>query len=84
MNVRAVTAWVRGMFCFEEERLEDILAYLSEWYGFRVDFRDARLKDRRFSVEVKRYGEAHDVLRLIEETGAVRFREAGLTVEVLP
>ncbi len=84
VNVRAVTAWVRGMFCFEEERLEDILAYLSEWYGFRVDFRDARLKDRRFSVEVKRYGEAHDVLRLIEETGAVRFREAGLTVEVLP
>ncbi len=84
VNVRAVMAWVRGMFCFEEERLEDILAYLSEWYGFRVDFRDARLKDRRFSVEVKRYGEAHDVLRLIEETGAVRFREAGLTVEVLP
>lgn len=84
VNVRAVTAWVRGMFCFEEERLEDILAYLSEWYGFRVDFRDVRLKDRRFSVEVKRYGEARDVLRLIEETGVVRFRQRGLTVEVLP
>lgn len=83
VNTRAVTAWVRGMFCFEEERLEDILAYLSEWYGFRVEFRDERLRERRFSVEVKRYGEARDVLRLIEETGVVRFREKGLTVEVL-
>lgn len=83
VNVRAVTAWVRGMFCFEEERLEDILAYLSEWYGFRVSFRDARLKNLLFSVEVRRYGEARDVLRLIEETGAVRFRQAGDAVEVL-
>lgn len=82
VDTEVVTAWVRGMFYFNKERLEDILVYLSDWYGFQVDFRDKAAKDQKFSVELKRYGNVNDILQLIEETGAVKFKQVGTTIQV--
>ncbi len=82
VDTEVVTAWVRGMFYFNRERLEDILAFLSEWYVFQVDFRDEGAKDKKFSVELKRYGDINDILQLIEETGAVEFKQIGRTIQV--
>lgn len=82
VDTRAVTAWVRGMFYFDEERLEDILAYLADWYGFRPEYVRPYAKGQRFSVELRRYGNVDDVLRFIEETGVVRFERRGTLVKV--
>lgn len=82
VDTRAVTAWVRGMFCFDEERLEDILAYLADWYGFQVEYRCAGIRTERFSVELRRFGNVDDVLRFIEETGVVRFEREGTLIRV--
>lgn len=82
VDTEVVTAWVRGMFYFNKERLEDILVYLSDWYGFQVDFRDEEAKNKKFSVELKRYGNINDILQFIEETGAVEFKQVGTTIQV--
>lgn len=82
VDTRAVTAWVRGMFYFDGETLEDIMANLADWYGFRVEYCHPAVKLRRFSVELKRYGSVDDVLKFMEETGAVRFERKGSLIKV--
>lgn len=81
-DIRAVTAWVRGMFCFNEVPLEDMMQRLAEWYGFEVQYRQPALKARKFSVELKRYDDVDRILRLVEETGSVRFQREGISVTV--
>lgn len=81
-DIRAVTAWVRGMFCFNEVTLQDMMQCLAEWYGFEVEYRNPALKERKFSVELKRYEDVDRILRLIEETGTVRFQREGIRVTV--
>ncbi|MDE5610433.1 MAG: DUF4974 domain-containing protein [Odoribacter sp.] len=82
VDTRAVTAWVRGMFYFDGETLEDIMADLADWYGFRVEYCQPAVKMRRFSVELKRYGNVDDVLKFMEETGVVRFEREGTLIKV--
>ena len=72
-NVEAVIAWKNGRFIFDNRRIEDIMYDLSRWYDVKVFFANSKVKDKRFSVDVPRYGEIESILTLIEGTGETFF-----------
>ena len=72
-NIEEVTAWRNGKFIFNNRRIEDIMYDLARWYDIKVFFANPRVKEKRFSVDVERYGNIEFILRLIEGTGEASF-----------
>ena len=87
MEVRQVDAsnyglWRKGIFYFEDRRLEEILEALARWYGVEVFYVNPETKDMRFTVEIKRYENIDAILRRIAQTERVHFGVSGRTVTV--
>lgn len=87
MEVRQVDAsnyglWRKGIFYFEDRRLEEILDALARWYGVEVFYVNPETKGMRFTVEIKRYENIDAILRRIAQTERVHFGVSGRTVTV--
>ncbi len=82
VDTNVVTAWVRDMFYFDEQPLEQIMEELSRWYEFDVVFENNELKQRRFTLEASRYENIDKVLDLIEATHVVKCRKEGKNVYI--
>ena len=87
MEVRQVDAsnyglWRKGIFYFEDRRLEEILDALARWYGVELFYVNPETKDMRFTVEIKRYENIDAILRRIAQTERVHFGVSGRTVTV--
>lgn len=82
VDTNVVTAWVRDMFYFDEQPLEQIMEELSRWYEFKVVFENENAKKRLFTIEVSRYDSIDKVLELIEETRVVSCRKEGKTIYI--
>ena len=76
------TLWRKGIFCFNDTRLEDIMDALARWYDVHVFFQNPRMKNDRYSVEIRRYEEIDTILRRMAETNRVKFSVNGRTVSV--
>lgn len=72
VNVSEVVAWRRGVFLFDNTRLEDIMEELGRWYDVEVFFENQAIRDERFSVDIRRYSTIEEVLQLIESTNTVK------------
>ncbi|WP_320018591.1 FecR domain-containing protein [Labilibaculum manganireducens] len=72
-NIESVTAWKNGKFIFDNRRIEDIMYDLARWYDVKVFFANSKVKDKRFSVDVPRYGEIESILTLLKGTGETSF-----------
>lgn len=81
-NIEEVTAWKNGQFIFDSRRLENIMYDLARWYDIKVFFANSTVKDKKFSVDVQRYGQIEDILTLIEGTGDARFTIKGNVITV--
>lgn len=74
--------WKDGVFCFEDAPLETILDALARWYDVHVFYQNPGLKDTRYSVKIKRYGNIDEILRRIAQTNRVRFEIKNRTINV--
>ena len=82
VDTNVVTAWVRDMFYFDEQPLEQIMEELSRWYEFKVVFENGNARKRRFTIEISRYDSIDKVLELIEETRVVSCRKEEKTIYI--
>ena len=82
VEAKDYTLWRKGIFCFNDTRLEDIMDALARWYDVHVFFQNPRMKDDRYSVEIRRYEEIDTILRRMAETNRVKFSVNGRTVSV--
>lgn len=82
VDTSVATAWVRDMFYFDEKPLAAIMETLARWYEFQVVFENENAGQRRFTLEVSRYGDIDKVLHLIEETRVVKCRKEGKTIYI--
>ena len=82
VDVKNFIMWKNGIFYFEGADLATIMERLSQWYDVDVAFDDEKLKELRFSVEMKRYEHIQDLLTKIEKTQKVRFLIRGKNVHV--
>ena len=70
-------AWKGGKFVFRNERLEYMMEAIARWYNISVFYRNPDVKDILFSGKMDRYGSVKEVLKMIEQTGKVRFELNG-------
>lgn len=81
VNTEAVTAWRNGLFQFSEEPLESIMRQVARWYNVDIEYEE-NMGSQRFSGTVSRYSNVAEVLRIMEETGAVHFTIKGRRIIV--
>ena len=82
VNTSLYTDWKEGIFRFENERLEDILETLSNWYNVDVFYQTPAVKELHFSGFMERYEQIDSILNAITISTGVHFviREHTITV----
>lgn len=82
VNVAVYTDWKDGIFRFENQRLEDILTVLSNWYDVDVFYQTASVKELHFSGYMERYKDVSVILEVITLSTGVTFSIQGKTIVV--
>ena len=82
VNVAVYTDWKDGIFRFENQRLEDILTVLSNWYDVDVFYQTASVKELHFSGYMERYKDVSVILEAITLSTGVTFSVQGKTIIV--
>lgn len=68
VDTKQYTAWMNGMFQFNNASLEDVMLKLSLWYDFKYEIA-SHLKSSKFSGEFNRFDELRTVLDILRKTG---------------
>lgn len=84
VNTEVFTAWKRGLFAYQDTKLDDVMRQIARWYNVKIIYTDDALRNRRLSGSVSRYDEVKGILEAISYTAKVRFVVSGRTVEILP
>lgn len=82
VNVAVYTDWKDSIFRFENQRLEDILTVLSNWYDVDVFYQTASVKELHFSGYMERYKDVSVILEAITLSTGVTFSIQGKTIVV--
>ena len=82
VNVAVYTDWKDGIFRFENQRLEDILAVLSNWYDMNVFYQTVSVKELHFSGYMELYKDVSVILEAITLSTGVTFSIQGKTIIV--
>lgn len=82
VDVALYSDWKDGIFRFENQRLEDILTTLSNWYDVDIFYQASSVKDLHFSGYMERYKEIETILKAITLSTGVRFSIQGTTIVV--
>ncbi len=69
VDVSLYTAWQSGKFVFKNERLEDIMKYLSKWYEFEYRFKDEEAKELLIGASIDRYEDMISIVNVLKITG---------------
>ncbi|QGY45047.1 DUF4974 domain-containing protein [Maribellus comscasis] len=70
MELRTITdnvlsAWRDGKFVIRDQSLEDIFKELSRWYGIEFEFQNDKLRDYRFTGNIKKSTTVLHVLKVL-------------------
>ena len=82
VDARNFVLWKEGVFYFEDVDLETILDDMARWYNVNVFYMNPALKEMKFSVEIRRYGDINEILRRIGQTKRVKFEIKDRTINV--
>ena len=82
VNAAQVIAWKDGMFVFDGQTLEQIMAKLARWYNVTVFFRNPEAKELVFKGNLPRYGDFQLVLDILEKSSNVKFNVSDHVVTV--
>jgi ferric-dicitrate binding protein FerR (iron transport regulator) len=69
-----LSAWRDGKFVIRDQRLEDIFKELSRWYGIEFRFENNKLRDYRFTGNIKKTTTALHVLKVLKATTDFNYR----------
>lgn len=72
-NIEAATAWKKGYFLFDNERLDAILSTLSRWYNVDFDYEDPTTKPLVFWGSIDKNQSLTKTLAFLESTGQLKF-----------
>lgn len=69
-----LSAWRDGKFVIRDQRLEDIFKELSRWYGIEFQFENDKLRDYRFTGNIKKTTTALHVLKVLKASTEFNYR----------
>lgn len=75
VNTELYTSWQSGSFIFMNVPLENVMAYLSKWYGFNYSFSDEVSKQVKIGAYLNRYENMNPILNMIRELNLVEIKQ---------
>ncbi|MDR0543836.1 MAG: FecR domain-containing protein [Odoribacteraceae bacterium] len=82
VDANLYAAWRSGKFIFRNERLEDILSYLSRWYGFAYEFHDEEARGIELGANLDRYRDMEPIIRMLEDSRLARVARSGNKLDI--
>ncbi|TFF35478.1 FecR family protein [Mucilaginibacter psychrotolerans] len=82
VNTQEIVAWKDGYFNFDDEKLDNIMKSISRWYNVDIVYQDEKLKNETFGAVTNRSEKVSTLLKMMEQTGNVRFMVSGSTITV--
>lgn len=77
VDINENLSWLNDRFYFSEKPLDYIMLKLSRWYKVEIDFSNEALKNRKFTLEAKKYESINNILELLKETGIIKYTLSG-------
>lgn len=75
IDVTLYTAWHTGKFIFRNETLEEMMSYLSRWYGVKYRFIDEGAKKLQIGARLERYNNMNPIIEMLKKTGLVNITQ---------
>ena len=75
VNTELYTSWESGSFIFLNVPLENVMSYLSKWYGFKYTFEDETAKQVRIGASLNRYKNMNPIIDMITELNLVNIKQ---------
>ncbi len=69
-----LSAWREGKFVIRDQRLEDIVRELSQWYDVEFRFEDQRAREYRFTGNIKKSTTVQHVLKMLSLSAQFNYR----------
>ena len=82
VDLQAAAGWSRGMFCFDNARLEDVMREVGAWYNVSVVFASRKPLDVRVHFNIPRSMSLQQVVEALNDMGAAVFSYDGKRVEI--
>lgn len=81
-DVEMVTAWKDGNFLFNHTDLPNIMKQLARWYNVHVDYSNVPA-NRFFTGFISRDVNLSKVLKMLEETGRIKFKVTHNNIKII-
>lgn len=75
VNAELYTSWESGSFIFINIPLENVMSYLSKWYGFKYTFEDDVAKQVKIGAYLNRYANMNPIIDMIMELNMVDIKQ---------
>ena len=82
-NAEDAVAWKNGYFVFDNENIQSIMRKVSRWYDVSVVYK-GNIDQKEFGGTVSRFNSVSSVLKSLELTGTVHFKQEGRRIIVMP
>lgn len=74
-------AWKKGLFQFKGATIDEVMQQAARWYN--IDIQYEKTVSKHFSGKIPRNVNLSELLKILEETGGVKFAINGRTITVL-
>lgn len=75
VNTELYTSWEAGSFIFMNVPLDNVMSYLSKWYGFEYTFEDDAAKQVQIGAYLNRYANMNPIIDMITELNLVNIKQ---------
>ncbi|WP_077438615.1 FecR family protein [Sphingobacterium sp. CZ-UAM] len=83
VDTAPIIAWTNHEFMFDQDDIESVMRKIARWYKVDVVYQGKKTSEK-FGGGISRFDDVKQVLKMLENTGAVHFRIEGKTLYVLP
>lgn len=77
VDLNLYTSWRKGIYCFKDERVEDVMRTLQRWYNINVFYLDEKSKNVRLGGILKKYNEIGPIIDMLRKTNLVIVKKEG-------
>ncbi|WP_276089146.1 FecR domain-containing protein [Pedobacter sp. JY14-1] len=82
VDAMAAVAWKEGLFVYNATPLEEVMRQIARWYNVEIQYEKESLKKVPMGGAVSRYDNVSRILKTLENTGAVKFKLKGRSINV--
>lgn len=75
VNTELYTSWESGSFIFINVPLQNVMSYLSKWYGFKYTFEDDAARQVQIGAYLNRYANMNPIINMIMELNMVDIKQ---------